>query len=304
MSEEKVPFGNELEKSVLPALLQDRRLFIAFVDHIDSTTFNSSDVAKIFKIFKLFFNKYKTLPVKEQTLNLMHQTGITTEKLEKLVDYTYATSGKMDLIQIKYINDELRVFVKEQKIKNAILMGVDLLNQGKYDEIEMRLKEAIAWDNQIKLGLRLRDTAERLKAVDELYEHALPLPWKRLNTVLGGGIFEKTLTIYAAGSSIGKSIALDQTGFSFWDVLKENVVIVTLEVSELRKSMRIDSLGTQIPISEIRGKKDDVIKFYQQRNDYGNQLFIKEFPTSSISTNQIEQYLYHLELYNFFLQNN
>lgn len=294
---DKLPFVEELEKTTLPAYLQDRKLWISFYPHIDDTTYNNANVAKVFKIFKLFFTKYKDLPKKEQTLNLIYHKNWNNDKIEKLVDYIYATTGKMELRQIEYINDELRTFVKEQKIKNAILMGVDLLNEQRYDEIENELKKAIAWDNQVKLGLRLRDYEERYRDVDNLYEHALQLPWKRLNAVLGGGIFEKTLTVIAAGSSIGKSIALDQTAYHFWDKLKENVVMITLEVSELRKSLRMDSYGTQIPISEIRGKKEEVFKFYQQKNDYGNQLFIKEFPTSSINTNTIEQYLYHLELY-------
>jgi hypothetical protein len=51
------------------------------------------------------------------------------------------------------------------------------------------------------------------------------------------------------------------------------------------------SSQSQIQINEIRDTRDSVFKFYEQRNDYKNKLFIKEFPTSSVSTLQVEQYL-------------
>ena len=116
-----------------------------------------------------------------------------------------------------------------------------------------------------------------------------------LNQHLGGGFFNKELTIFVGSSSVGKSIALDNCALHAWQQ-GYNVVMITLELSELRKAQRIDAAATRINASEIITHKEEVIRYYQD-NERQNKLFIKEYPYGSITARDIRQYLYQLELY-------
>ena len=223
--------------------------------------------------------------------------NLSDKRVDNLIQYIYDKNGKIEKHEIKSLDDEISKFIRETKMEFAILESVELLKENKFDEIETRIRDAVAWNHKIDLGVHIAEVERRYEKVDDLYQNVITTPWPRIDTILGGGIFQKTLTIIAAASSVGKSIALDQLAFHIWEKLKKNVVMITLEVSEVRKSMRMDSYGTQIPINEIRAQRDKVFKYYEQRNDYKNKLFIKEFPTSSINTTHIEQYLYHLELF-------
>ncbi len=290
-------FIAELEKTMLAAFLQDRNLWASFYEHLKPNYFNTKEVGILFSFFLVYFKKYKALPTKAQTENFVETKNLKDKHIENLIQYIYDKKDKIEKHVIKSLDDEIAKFIRETKIEYAILHGVELLQQGKFNDIEAEIREAVAWNHKIDLGVHIAEVEKRYKQIDELYQNVITTPWPRLDTILGGGIFQKTLTTFAAASSVGKSIALDQLAFHIWDKLKKNVVMITLEVSETRKSMRMDAYGTQIPISEIRAQKEKVFKFYEQRNDYKNKLFIKEFPTSSINVTNIEQYLYHLELF-------
>jgi len=290
------PFNHELEADLLAAFMINRKMWITFYEHINPSYFENANIEKIFKIIKAYFERYKNFPTENQFEVLMNKITVDPSVL-KTAKRVYTKMENIQHHEMEYLFTETEKFIKEQKIKHAILTGVDLLDSGKYVDIEEHIKKAVAWNPNIHLGIQLINAEERYIEADAMYDNALTTPWKRLNSVLGGGLFEKTLTAFVASSSVGKSIALDQCAYHFWDKLKKNVVMITLEVSELRKSLRMDAYGTQSEISTIRGKKDEIIKFYDQKKDYKNKLFIKEFPTSSVSTKHIENYLYQLELY-------
>lgn len=292
-----LPFIAELEKTMLAAFLQDRNLWAAFYEHLKPNYFNTKEVGVLFSFFSVYFKKYKALPTKAQTNNFIENKNLSDKRVDNLIQYVYDRNGKIEKHEIKSLDDDISKFIRETKMEYAILHGVELLQQGKFDDIEAEIREAVAWNHKIDLGVHIAEVEKRYSQVDDLYKNVITTPWPRIDTILGGGIFQKTLTIIAAASSVGKSIALDQLAFHVWEQLHKNVVMITLEVSEVRKSMRMDSYGTQIPISEIRAQREKVFKYYEQRNDYKNRLFVKEFPTSSINTTHIEQYLYHLELF-------
>jgi len=108
-------------------------------------------------------------------------------------------------------------------------------------------------------------------------------------------LYNKELTLVVGSSSVGKSIALDNCASHAWDE-GLNVVLITLELSEIRKAQRIDAAALNIQAQEIKNNKDKVINYYENKKN-NNRLFIKEFPTNSINSNQIMNYLYQLELY-------
>jgi len=297
MTDKHLPFIAELEKTMLAAFLQDRNLWAAFYEHLKPNYFNTKEVGVLFSFFSVYFKKYKSLPTRIQTDNFIVNKNLSDKRVDNLIQYIYDKNGKIEKHEIKSLDDDISKFIRETKMEYAILESVELLKENKFDEIETRIRDAVAWNHKIDLGVHIAEVERRYEKVDDLYQNVITTPWPRIDTILGGGIFQKTLTIIAAASSVGKSIALDQLAFHIWEKLKKNVVMVTLEVSEVRKSMRMDSYGTQIPINEIRAQRDKVFKYYEQRNDYKNKLFIKEFPTSSINTTHIEQYLYHLELF-------
>ena len=290
-----LPFIENLEQTLLSAFLQDRKLWVTMYDHINPSYFRNEFHGKIFKIFKVYFNKYKELPTKEQVLNLSFRGGFYND-VETLIHKIYAVQNTLQQHEIEYLYQECNKFIKEQKIKDAILKSVDLLQNNKYHEIEEIIKHAVQWNNDIKLGTLINDAATRYTQLEELYSNIIPWPWQRLQA-LSEGMLQKQLYIVISSSSVGKSIFLDNVAFYSWFHLHKNVVSITMELSELKKCQRMDAYGLQIPMKELRLNKEKIIKFYET-NQRKNRLFVKEFPTMGATVEKdFKAYLYNLELY-------
>jgi len=295
LNNEKFPFISEIEFDILPALTLNRAMWVDLSDHIQPTYWHTKDRATIFKIFKLFFEKYRTFPTETQTLDICTRKLYKDEVAEEAKKIYKRINKGMTADEQKYLYDECKIFIKHNKIKTGLLQSVDLMEKEDFMEIETVMKDAVNWDPEVLLGTNIVDVEERFAALQKLSDNIIPSPWKSLNSIMSGGFFGKELTIFAASSSVGKSIALDNCAYHAWE-LGYNVVIITLELSEVRKAQRIDAAALKIPLPQVQFAKDDVIKFFENKKSKA-KLFIKEFPTNSISTQNIYKYLYQLELY-------
>lgn len=294
VSNENFPFIDNIEELILPTFLQDRKSWITFKDHLDPSFFKQEEYSTLFKIFKLYFDKYKTFPTQRIVFDIIHRKNFS-DSLKKYVENVY-NSKKLELSEINYIFDECAKFIKNNKIKNAILSSIEPLEKEDYNVIEKSIKDAVNWNHNIDLGTKISDVHKRFEDLNKLVDGVIPSPWKALNSFIGGGFYAKELTIFAASSSVGKSIALDNIALYSW-MKGFNVVLITLELSETRKGQRIDAAATQTKIQDIIYREDEVVKFYKQFDKRKNGLWIKEFPTSSVSTKEIERYLHNLYIY-------
>ena len=291
---EQFPFVPEVERDLLPLFIEDRKAWVDLKDHVDVAYWHTDARSKVFKIFKLFFDKYHNFPSKAQCTDIAARKEYGEETLAE-IEYIYTRTSDMSLDDKAYLTDECKKFIKENKIKVALLTSVDLLEKGDYLTIDSTLKDAVNWNPDISVGLQITDVATRFDEIDKLYDNIVHSPWQTINIGIGGGFFGKELTLFASASSVGKSIALDNCAYTGWD-RGLNVVMITCEMSEIRKAQRMDAAALKIPIQDIRFKRNEVTEFYENKK-FNNRLYIKEFPTSTISMKNIMNYLYQLELY-------
>ncbi len=297
MDYEFFPLTENLELDLLKAFRQDRILWNDFKDHIDPNYFKDDNITKIFNIFSKYFEKYRAMPDHEQCKNIS-QIKKYDESIYKTLDNIF-DNRNVASDKISYLRDECKKFIKENKIKRAVLKSIDLLEQNNYLEIETVVKEAVNWDNSLKLGTDISNVEERFLKLQELTSNVIPSPWSAMNSTIGGGFYAKELFLFVAASSVGKSIALDNCATHSF-LRNKNVAVITLELSEERKAQRMDAEMHNIDVSEVIYHKDKITEFYL-KNHRENRMFIKEFPTSSISIRHIEQYLYQLDLYEGFI---
>lgn len=292
---EKLPFIEDLEYNLLSAFLQDRKFWVRFYPHITQFYFKNKHMGRMFKFAQVYFEKHREFPTETQMFNFAYKMSAEQE-MNDAITRVYKAVGKLQQHEVDDLYAECDTFVRQQKIKHALLKGVDLLEEGKYNEIEDEMRSAVAWNSDVNLGTQLPDAKERYEAVDELYENIITWPWKRLQ-MMDEGMLRKQLYVVISSSSVGKSIFLDNCAFNTWFSLKKNVISISAELSELKKGQRMDAFGLKTEMKTLRNNKAKVIKFYED-NKRENRLFIKEFPTSAASVeHDIRNYLYNLELY-------
>ncbi len=292
---EKFPFIGEIEDQLIPAMVVDRRMWVDLKDHVLGEYWHDEENATIFKIFKVFFERYHSFPTLAQCLDVAarkrYDAGVVGA-----IERTYETIGNgFSHDELAYLYDECKLFIKNNKIKVALLDSVDLLESQAFLDIEHKMKDAVNWDPEVKLGTRIEDVDSRFDELERVSSNVIPSPWRALNQILGGGFYGKELSMFASSSSVGKSIALDNIAHGSW-MAGFNVVSVTLELSEARKCQRMDAAALRIPMGDVIRRKDDVANFYKSKATEA-MLFVKEFPTGRMSMDDLMNYLYQLELY-------
>jgi len=291
----------DMEKDFLSACLLDthqtRKMWVDLYTHIDKTYFEDKVLGDVFLVFSKFFDKYKSMPSENRVIAVLKNLDYTEEKLNiarSVYQKDVFKSGEIEALE-----DDIRVFIKNNKIKNAVFKSIKLIKKGSYLEIENNIRDAIAWDSKVDLGLEMDadSVRERYARINEHFGSYIASPWSKLNEVISGGFYNKQLIMTAAASSVGKSIFLDQCAAHAWLHQDKTVVLFTMEMSDLVKSLRIDSCLTGMELKDIRSRQDDVFSYYEKIGKKNNKLIIKEYPTSTATTRDLEQYLYQLELY-------
>lgn len=292
------------EEDIVKALVQNREKIATFIDELKPDYFNSNDLKIIFKTIKTYFTKYKNPPKKNIVISLLNALVNTktppTTNTYQLVETLYENYEFSD-DELEYIHDQIIIFIKTRMYRDVMIEGINKIDDPEsFEEINDKLRKAVLWRMEEDFGTDISLVTERYAKQKEMLKDYIPFPWMDLNKVIGGGLFPKTLSTFAAASSVGKSIALDQTAFYVWSVLKKNVVVISLELSEELKGLRIDAQFTGLKIEELVKNEDKVIDAYKTLEVDDKKLIIKEYPASSINTIKISHFISRLEMYTGF----
>ena len=190
--------------------------------------------------------------------------------------------------------DEIEEFCKNRALAAAVLAGVDLVKKGAYGEVEKMIREAILISLQSDLGTNyFEDPRARLLKIKDK-NGQVSTGWKAVDDKLYGGVNRGEITIWCAGSGVGKSLFLQNIAINF---ARQglNVIYISLELSEELCSMRMDSMISEIGTKEIFRNLDAVeIKVKQAGNKSGT-MHVKQMPQGS-TCNDIKAYLKTYEI--------
>lgn len=293
------------EEQIISGLLQSRVKLVTFLDDLDPNFFNSQHCKIIFKSIKFYFEKYNSPPTRSTLESSLHKI-ISDGKVQDpkgLLDLCNSvfTRPPVQDSEAQYFHDEILKFIKTAKIKDVILESITVIDDHeKFEDIQEKLKNAVLWRIDENLGVDITNVKERYTRQKEMFDSYTPSPWSSLNSVIGGGFYPKTLTCFAAASSVGKSIALDQASFYAWKDHKKEVLSITLELSEEMKGMRLDSHFTGKLFGELLHKEKEVEEAYTAFQNHGKRFVLKEFPAGSLNPRKLNAFIERLEMYSGF----
>lgn len=191
---------------------------------------------------------------------------------------------------------EFERFCRHKALRDAILASPDLLDEGRYGEVEANVKAAVQIALVKDLGLDYyADPKTRLEALkDNKGQH--PTYWKHVDEKLFGGLNRGEITIFAGQSGAGKSLFLQNIAVN-WATHGLNIVYISLELSERLCAMRIDAMHTNYETREVMKNIEDVhmkIRASQQKSK--GSLRIKQMPNGS-TANDLRAYIKEYEIH-------
>jgi len=287
-------FGKTFQQNLCQLILEDRVFADRFLE-VFSENFLELKYLRVFvKSIIDYRNRYNIHPGLTAIRTIIN-TGLEDQPLiikEQVSDFfNNMKDGSVE--DSDFIKEKALDFCRKQKLKEAMMKSMALLDNSSYDKISKVI------NNALLLGAENEDGHDFHMDFDLRYEDRPRNPvttgWPIMDDICGGGHGKKELGVIIAPTGAGKSMALVHLGAS---AVKEglNVVYVTLELAADVVGLRFDSCISGIQLGALKRRKKEVYKVIK---DIPGQLKIKEYPTKSATTNTLRNYIEKLIRHDF-----
>lgn len=271
--------------------LTDSGYLASIADFVKPEYFKDKAIASIFDIIKDFTEKRNKLPTTTEIKSYL----VSDEQKESFKGLVKSFNDIDKNLDKEELYDNTERFLKEKAVYHTMLNVAEDVSSGEVDTSVVldKFEKSCNINLVTDLGLELYGDVDKL--IDDLnsVERYVPSKWEWLDNSLGGGFLEagKALYVFAGETNIGKSIFLGNIASNIAEQGK-NVLLVTLEMSELLYARRICSNVTKIPMKEMANNTPSI---KQAMNDQGGKIFIKEFPPATITANQLKAFVKKFE---------
>lgn len=281
---------SEFEQIIAYKSVTDSTYLNSIVDYVKPEYFENKNIGEYIKIVKDFHDRHHKLPTITEI-----KPYLVTDDLKKgfksLVESFKGMDKNLNRDEL-YANTEQ--FLKERATWCNILDIAE--NSEKKVKNPAQVLEAFEKVCSICLdtdrGLELFGDADRL--IDDILneEKYISSGWEWVDKHLGGGYREdgKALYMFAGQANIGKSIFLGNVAANIAEQGK-NVLVVSLEMSEMLYAKRIASNVTKIPLRNFKDDTHTLRYALKQEGKKSGKIFIKEFPPSTITVNQLSAFI-------------
>ena len=277
-------YGNSFQAKLIASLLTNRQFLEQIQDILEPKFFESDSNNWLCKEIKKYFNKYKKLPtldalkviIDNDTEDILRVSIV--EDLKNAFKHFEATD--LDFVQEKALD-----FCKNQKIKDAIVVSVDLLQSGNYEEIKRLVDEALKAGTERDIGhIYMEQFEDRYL---ESSRTTVKTPWEVVNDLTDGGLGPGELGVVVAPAGIGKSWVLQAIGAG---AIKNGMSVVhyTLELNESYTGLRYDSIFSGFASQNLKFHKDEV---KSKLDDLDGNLVVKYYPTKTASVQTLSAHL-------------
>tara|TARA_R100000700_G_C3161935_1_gene137812 strand:+ start:187 stop:1494 length:1308 start_codon:yes stop_codon:yes gene_type:complete len=267
--------------------LTDGTYLASIADFVQPDYFKNKAIASIFGIIKDFSENRNKLP----TVTEIKSYLVSDEQKSSFKELVQSFNDIDKNLDRDELYDNTEQFLKEKAVYHTMLGVAEDVSSGKVDTSDVldKFEKSCNISLVTDLGLDLYTNIDTL--IDDInsVERHIPSKWEWLDNNLGGGFLEagKSLYVFAGETNIGKSIFLGNIAHNIAHEGK-NVLLVTLEMSELLYARRICTNVTKVPMKELAGNTPAI---KQAISEEKGKIFIKEFPPSTITPNQLKGFI-------------
>jgi len=284
-------YGPEFQTKCISSILSDKAFIERIFDILHTDYFESDSNKWIVEQIMSYFIQYKELP----TLNVFKVKidGIDNEVLKKsTIEQLRSVYAKLTDSDIKFVKEQFLEFCRNQKLKCAIIQSVDYLKLGQYDSIKCVVDDALKAGMERNLGHNYKEDID--VRMSSTARDCVLTNWPIIDTLMDGGLARGELGFIVGPTGSGKSWLLARLGA---EAMKQgkNVIHFTLELNENYVGLRYDCCFTGIDFQDIRNHIDTVRQKIDKKFVPG-QLFIKNYPSKSVSPHILKLYVERLQM--------
>ena len=297
---------SQTEQTVIAGLLTNEEFCKKVIPFVQAEYFADRSDRAVFREIKAFMDTYKTTPSKEALYIALEADKTLTEDEITRCRNTVDSVSRADKQDTQWLLDTTEKFCKDKAIYNAILESIHIID-GK-DKVRTPnslpdiLSKALAVSFDTNIGHDYLENYEQRYEMLHREEDKIPFDLEMFNLITKGGISPKTLSVFLAGTGVGKSAFMCHHAACCL-MQNKNVLYITLEMAEERIAQRIDANIMDISMDELH---DLPLTMYTKRlqactRGVSGKLIIKEYPTSAAGANHFSILLDELKLKRGFL---
>ncbi len=292
-------YGKPFQEKIFQCFLTDTPWTIQMIEVMDPDYFELSYLRFLTDKYFSYYDKYKTFPTLPILLTIVKDSLKENRDLvlrDQIVDFLQRMRANPDVGDLQYVKEKSLDFCKRQAFKEALEKAVEDIDEGKFESIVDRMKNACALGMPNTVGHDFfEDIDQRFIKVNRV---VCPTGMREIDKkdILNGGLGKGEIGVVTANTGVGKSHFLVSLGA---EAIKrgKNVIHYTFELSENAVGIRYDSNLCDIPSSDIVDSKDEVKNKYDN-SDFG-RLIIKSYPTGSATIVTLRSHIEKLLLKGF-----
>jgi len=279
-------FGKSFQESLVQ-LIVEQRVFADQIEEVLDIEFIEFKYlrALVRKIFE-YKQKYKTHPSYPNLVTIFKTEFEEENEIlrNQIKDYIIRIN-KSQVDGEEYIKDTALDFCRKQKLKEAMVKSIGLLQQSSFDEISSVINNALRLGSDNEQGYEwIADFEERFKV---RARNPISTGWTEMDKISKQGLGKGELGVVIAPTGAGKSMVLTHLGAQALQA-GHNVVHYTLELLDTVVAGRYDSCITGIELNDLLDKKEEI---YEKIKDIDGTLVIKEYPTKTASVKTLRNHL-------------
>ena len=293
-----------LEKIFFHYLLSDS----TYIENVNHRFFEGEILKKLFPIVKEFHDKYRQVPSAAQMKEIIKLKGLDGERggiTESQVDAVWDVNLK-DYDDV-WLKEGAETFVEYQSLYSSVqdlvtYIKSTTINGDNIKDVVQKAKDIINQRNNIDFGFNEGSDFFDADTHRQPTYNTFSTGYPYMDKVANGGFSAKTLTVFLGMPKVGKSLWLANIAASSM-MAGNNTAIITLEMAEPIYIKRLGANLLNIRMDEYKNAAQDTATIRSKiKNLVGDggltlpgKLVVKEFPTSTASVPDIEQYLLKVE---------
>ena len=292
-------YGKAFQEKIFQSLMTDSPWSLQMTEIMNPSYFELNYLRYLSDKYFTYFSKYKDFPTMPILITIIRDSLRESKDIilrDQIIDFLHRIKTNPDMGDLKYVKDKTLDFCKRQAFKDALELAVTDIDQGNFDGVVFRMKEACALGLPHSVG---HDFFEDMESRFSLIKRSTcPTGISELDKkdVLNGGLGRGEIGVITANTGVGKSHFLVSLGA---EALRrgKNIIHYTFELSENAVGLRYDSNFCSIPSNEVIERKSEIIQKYQDM-DLG-RLIIKSYPTGSATVTTLRSHIEKLLLKSF-----
>ena len=279
-------FGKTFQDKLTYLILTERVFADQIGEVLDYNFLEFKYLQAIVRSVYEYKDKYEVYPSLKIMATLLRSEIDDDVVREQAKEYLVKTLKTTSIIEdCDYVKETSLDFCKKQKLKEAMMKSVKLLNNSSFDEISSVINEALKLGTDVNFGYDYKlDFEERFKIRQR---NPITTGWKEIDGICKDGLGNGELGVVIAPTGAGKSMALVHLG-SQAVKLGKTVIHYSLEMSDTVIGTRYDSCITGVKLSDTFKFKEQI---YENIKDIDGNVIIKEYPTKSATTATIKNHL-------------